>query len=140
MGFRPNRYATVWEVTPGKGNYTTVRLSTSRKNRETGLYEQDFSGFCSFVGEANVAAQHLKRLDRILIEEMDVTTRPGTNKDGQPVTHTNFTVFKFSLAQPGPSRGGQPQQAQRAPQRQVSPLEQNPVDGGSNEAEDELPF
>ena len=31
MGFRSNGYCTVWEVKAGKGNYSDVRINTSKK-------------------------------------------------------------------------------------------------------------
>ena len=54
MGFRNGGYATVWSVESTRPNVTKVRLSTSRKNKQTGEYEQDFSGFCNFVGNCAV--------------------------------------------------------------------------------------
>lgn len=44
MGFRTGAYAKVWEVTPMSDTSTKVRLSVSRKNKQTNEYEQDFSG------------------------------------------------------------------------------------------------
>ena len=137
MGFRVNGYATVWEVTPGRGNFTRVRISTSRKNKETGAYEQDFSGYCTFVGPAHATAQSLKERDRIVLEDIEVTTSRGTNREGQPTTYTNYTVFRFSKAVPYGQSG---QSAQRQAPQSASPLEQNPADGSNNEVEDELPF
>lgn len=46
---------------PGKTDrYQQVRLSTSRKNKKTGQFEQDFSGFCRFIGNANEAAKEVE--------------------------------------------------------------------------------
>ena len=50
MGFRNGAWATCWAVEPKSDTMTTVRLSTSRKERESGEYAQDFSGFVAFVG------------------------------------------------------------------------------------------
>ena len=61
MGFRQDGFMTVWSVEPSKsGNTTRVRLSSSRKNKNTDEWEQDFSGFCTFIGEAHKAAARLK--------------------------------------------------------------------------------
>jgi single-strand DNA-binding protein len=95
MGFRQNSYATVWEVKQGNGNYTDVRLSTSRKNKQTGQYETDFSGFVRFIGTAHQNAGSLKERDRIKIGDCEVTNT--YNKEKQ-VTYTNFAVFSFELA------------------------------------------
>lgn len=75
MGFRVGNYMSVWSTEPSKsGNTTRVRLSSSRKNKMTGEYEQDFSGFCTFIGKAHEAAKHLQAKDRIKILECDVGT------------------------------------------------------------------
>lgn len=42
MGFRTGAYAKVWEVTPMSDTSTKVRMSISRKNKQSGEYEQDF--------------------------------------------------------------------------------------------------
>ena len=57
MGFRQGGYMTVWSAEPSKsGSTTRVRLSSSRKNKKTDEYEQDFSGFCTFIGQAHEMA------------------------------------------------------------------------------------
>lgn len=94
MGFRTGAYATVWETKEGNGNWTDVRLSISRKNRE-GDYETDFSGFVRFIGEASTKAQNLGDRARIKIGECDVTNRYDKEKG---VTYTNFAVFNFEEA------------------------------------------
>lgn len=40
MGFRTGAYAKVWEVTPMSDTSTKVRLSVSRKNKQTNEYSQ----------------------------------------------------------------------------------------------------
>ena len=50
MGFRTGAYAKVWEVTPMSDTSTKVRMSISRKNKQSGEYEQDFSGFVLAIG------------------------------------------------------------------------------------------
>ena len=47
MGFRTGAYAKIWEVTPMSDTSTKVRLSVSRKNKQTNEYEQDFFRLCS---------------------------------------------------------------------------------------------
>ena len=39
MGFRTGAYAKVWEVTPMSDTSTKVRMSISRKNKQSGEYE-----------------------------------------------------------------------------------------------------
>lgn len=97
MGFRNGAYATVWETKPGNGNWTDVRLSISRKNRD-GEYETDFSGFIRFIGDAHTGASYLGEKSRIKIGECDVTNRYDKEKK---VTYTNFAVFSFEDADGG---------------------------------------
>lgn len=125
MGFRKDGYATIWEVKQGNGNYSDVRLSTSRKNKQTDEYVTDFSGFVRFVGTAHQNAGSLKEKDRIKIGDCEVTNSYDKEKK---ITYTNYAVFSFEMA-----NGGQqtPQQAQPS----VAGFE--PIPDGVDE---ELPF
>lgn len=95
MGFRTNSWASVWSVEEGKGNTMKVRLSTSRKNKETNEYEQDFSGFCTFIGNAKAKAEKLKPKDRIKLGDVDVTTWYSKEKC---VEYTTYKVFDFETS------------------------------------------
>lgn len=96
MGFRTNAFATVWSVEPGKSpNATKVRISTSRKNKQTEEWEQDFSGFVNFVGDAGRAAAKLKEKDRIKILGCDVTSRYDADAKRE---YVYYTVFEFEKA------------------------------------------
>lgn len=127
MGFRKNAYSTVWSVEEGRGNTLKVRLSTSRKNRD-GEYEQDFSGFCTFIGNAKAKAEKLKPKDRIKLGDVDVTTWYNKEKGIEYVT---YKVFDFELAN-GFGENAVPAAAMK-PQ-----LEDGPEDGDIEE--DNLPF
>ena len=111
MGFSTGSYAKVWSVEPGKGNFTKVRLSTSRKDRQTGQYEQDFGGFCTFVGQAHAAAQSLVPGDNIRLGDVSVTN--SYNKETK-VTYTNFNVFSFEKGT-APAQHSQPTPVESAP-------------------------
>lgn len=96
MGFRNNTYATVWSVETKTNTLTKCRISISKKNKNTGEYETDFSGYVSFVGTAAASkAAKLKEKDRIKLIDTDVSNKYDKEKD---VTYTNFTVFSFELA------------------------------------------
>ena len=93
MGFRKDAYATVWSVEQKSNTLTNGRISISRKNKNTGEYETDFSGFVSFIGTAAAQkASHLKERDRIRIGDVDVTNKYDKEKN---VTYTNFKIFSF---------------------------------------------
>ena len=93
MGFRNNNYCTVWEVESISDTNTKARISSSRKNKQTGEYETDFSGFVNFIGTAAAKkALGLKEKDRIRLGDVDVTTKYDKEKK---VTYTNFKIFSF---------------------------------------------
>ena len=95
MGFRTGAYAKVWEVTPMSDTSTKVRMSISRKNKQSGEYEQDFSGFVLAIGTAAAKkAASLKEGNRIKLGDVDVTTKYDKEKK---VTYTNFKMFYFEL-------------------------------------------
>ena len=60
MGFRNEAYAKIWEVKPNtSGRSTSVRLSISKKVGD-GQYEDDFTGWVTFIATANDRAAGLK--------------------------------------------------------------------------------
>lgn len=93
MGFRSKNFCTVWEVEAISDTNTKARISTSRKDRQTGTYETDFSGFVNFIGSvAAKKALSLKAKDRIRLGDVDVTTKYNAEKN---VTYTNYKIFSF---------------------------------------------
>ena len=94
MGLRTNCYATIWKIEP-KEKFTKVQASTSKKDKTTGNYETDWSGFINFVGQAHTEIVKYKEKDRIKIEEFEVTNKYDKEKK---VTYTNYSVFKISDA------------------------------------------
>lgn len=132
MGFRENGFMTVWGVEQAKaGNVTRVRLSASRKNKKTGEYEQDFSGFCTFIGKAHDNASFLKERDRIKILSCDVSTSYDKDKG---VGYVNYKVFDFEMAD-----GSKPFPADKKAQEKPTAFEENNEPAGG-EDEDNLPF
>lgn len=101
MGFRTGSFAKVWTVEPKTDTNTTARISISRKNKQTGEYEQDFSGFVSFVGTATAKkAACLKEGDRIKLGDVDVTT---TYNGDKKITYTNYKCFSFDIEGSAPT-------------------------------------
>lgn len=130
MGFRKDAYCTVWSVDPVSDVQTKARISISRKNKQTGEYEDDFSGFISFFGTANAKkAAGLKERDRIKLGDVDVRSKYDKSKN---ITYYNFNVYSFDLqngAGSGNSGAAQPS----------SP--QPPVDTGEvDDSDSRLPF
>ncbi len=134
MGFRKDAYASCWSIEEGRGNTLKVRLSTSRKNKD-GEYEQDFSGFCTFIGTAKAKAEKLKPKDRIKLGDVDVTT--WYNKD-KGVEYITYKVFDFEMANASGDAAPAAETKKTAKPRKKSALEDNPEDGDVDE--DNLPF
>lgn len=132
MGFRQNGFCSVWSAEPSKtGKTTRVRLSSSRKNKATGEYEQDFSGFCTFIGKAHEMAQNLQPKDRIKILECDVGTTYDKENNKE---YVNYKVFEFEMANGNSSNSG----GSKTGTKKKAPLS---VDDGEVESDDsELPF
>ena len=110
MGLHKDGYATVWEATKKSDTMTTVRLSTSRKNKLTDQYEQDFSGFVAFVGADNAsAAARLNEKDRIKLGNIDVTTKYDKEKGRE---YVNYTCFGFEPASISAAQSTQPSEGE----------------------------
>lgn len=102
MGFRSGAYATIWDVESISNTNTKAQISISKKNKDTGEYDTEFSGFVNFLGTAVAGkAARLKKKDRIKLGDVDVTTKYDKDKNR---TYTNFKVFGFEeLEQKGAS-------------------------------------
>lgn len=137
IGFRSGAFCTCWSVEPGQGKYTKVRLSISRKNKETDEYEDEFSGFVMFIGEARAKAERLKERDRIRLGDVDVTRRYDKEKQKE---YYNFKCFSFETEDEfggaGPRHG-----SQAGSQASNNPVDSNPTEGFTAVETDELlPF
>lgn len=121
MGFRQGAFAKVWSVQDMNGKFAKVRLSVSRKNKDTDQYEQTFAGFCTFVGSAYAGSSKLKEGSRIKLGEVDVTSKfdKAANKE-----YVNYTVFSFEDAD------GQIAASQSQPAAH-NHVDSNPVEGDS---------
>lgn len=94
MGFRKDAWATCWNTEVKSDTLTQVRISTSRKDKQSDEYIQDFSGFVAFVGTATAKkAAALKEKDRIKLGDVEVTTKYDKDKDK---TYTNFKCYNFT--------------------------------------------
>ena len=93
MSFRVNAWAKCWQIDPGERS-TKVRISTSRKNKQTNEYEQDFSGFVTLAGTAHKEAANLKVGDTFQIGDCEVTSRYDKEKKKE---YINFTIYSYIL-------------------------------------------
>lgn len=93
MGFRNGAFAKVWEVTPVSDTSTKIRISISVKNKQSGEYQDDFSGYVMCIGTANAQkAAKLTKGARIKLGDVDVSTKYDAERK---VTYTNYKVFSF---------------------------------------------
>jgi len=137
MGFRKDAWASVWSVEEGRGNTMKVRISTSRKRKDTEEYEQDFSGFCTFIGNAKAKAEKLKPKDRIKLGDVDVTTWYNKEKGVEYVT---YKVFDFETSNDAGTSDTAEKPAKKSTKssKKSSGLEDAVEDGDVEE--DNLPF
>ncbi len=119
--------ATVWSVEPVSDTCVKGRISTSKKNKDTGNYDNDFSGFVSFLGTvAAKKAACLKEKDKIKLLRVDVSVKYDKEKNR---TYTNYNIFDFEVLHGGKKTDDKPADAMSA------------VDDGEVETdEDKLPF
>lgn len=93
MSFQNGSFAKIWEFTD-KGNYGVVSMSTSKKNKDTGVYNTDFQHkFVSVVGQAYELAKTLnipKSGASVKITNCAVTNKYDAEKS---VTYWNCVVF-----------------------------------------------
>ena len=103
MGFRTGAWAKVWAVEQKSSTWTKCRISISRRNKQTGEYEPDFSGFADFTGTAAAAkAAELHEGDSIRLGDVDVVRVWDKERQKE---YINFKVFSFEIdGQQNPAR------------------------------------
>lgn len=106
MGFKQGAFARIWSVND-EGKYSTANVSVSRKNKETGKYDVEFSdGYVRLVGSAHEAAKELGLPTReefdsqsdkgvsVKISSCDVTNNYDTKTKK---LYTNCVIFGFEI-------------------------------------------
>lgn len=136
MGWRNGAYATVWAHKDKDGNdrvvdsisdrLTSARISISRKDKNTGKYNTEFSKFVKFAGtSAARKALQLQERDRIRLLEVEYYEEPGKVKGEY---YQNWMVYDFEIQER--DRDFTQQNAQPTPS----------VDEGYDEDDSHLPF
>lgn len=105
MGFGQGKFCKIWKL-EDKGNYHVAEMSTSKKNKGTNEYENDWSN--KFVRLVGTAHQQIKSIDTsktVKIGSCEVTNKYDKEKN---TTYTNYTIFNFEDTQensrPAPSQ------------------------------------
>lgn len=135
MAFQNGAFAKIWEFTD-KGTYGIINLSTSRKNKDTGVYETDFQHkFVSAVGQAYEFVKGLGDIPKNGAS-VKIGNCATTNKyDGdKKTTYWNCAVFALedasfngnggnaAAATPAPAKG-----KKKAPASDVAMLDDDDV-------------
>ena len=72
MGFRVGAYAKVWSIEPKSDTWTKLRISISKKKKDSDEYIYEYSGFVDVNGTVPAArAAKLSEGDRIRLGEVD---------------------------------------------------------------------
>ena len=140
MGFSNGKYARIWSF-ENKGNYSTCRLSISRKDKNTGAYVTDFTdGFVRLVGKAHFDIQNLNidehRGALVKITSCEVTN-VYTAPDGKVSYAPHYTIFGFE------EYGSQSNQGNNQGNASAISVQENSLDDFvkiPDDAGDELPF
>lgn len=146
MGFRVGAYAKVWSIEPKSDTWTKLRISISKKKKDSDEYIYEYSGFVDVNGTVPAArAAKLSEGDRIRLGEVDTLCTWDKEKG---VEHGYRKVFSFytekdkefemkypdllkQLAGQNPSSGGGSSRPAKSAKK--------PVDSGDMDAPD-LPF
>lgn len=92
-------YFTVWDIDVSD-KYTTLKLSTSRKDKDSGEYKNSNWSYVRAVGKAHQLAKGLKQRDRITNVNFSMECEPYV-KDGvkQFPKSPRITFFEFDVAE-----------------------------------------
>lgn len=131
MGFRTGAYCGLWEIEHKSPRWAKVKISTSRKDPETGEYETDFTGFVDFFGTACVQklSRH-KNGDRVILGDVEVTTKYDKEND---IQYTNFKCFSFNEIEEGDNRSSPPKKSGKS-------VDDGEIDPDEDDLEGDYPF
>lgn len=145
MGFRQGAYARVWSVN-NEGKYSTANVSVSKKNKETGKYDVEFSNnYVRLVGTAHEDAQKLNLPTReqfnvdsdkgvvIKISSCDVTS--NYDQKSKKI-YTNFAIFGFEI----PDENGNSSTAKRSRETNKTSTNSHQRKDVVYDEDNELPF
>ena len=90
--FSVGAYAKIWEIKAINANYSDIRISTSKKDKNTGEYTQDFGGYVRMVGQAHEQMSYLSEKDSFKIVRCGVENRYDKEKK---TTYNNFVIFEI---------------------------------------------
>lgn len=100
-------YLKIWEVEHSE-KYSTVKMSSSRKNKMTNEYMNSNWNFVRFVGNAHEKSKRLEKGSRITNMKFSIDNEPYKNKQGETVypPRPKIVVYDFEIVN---ANGGQMQ-------------------------------
>lgn len=103
MGFRQadskgkGGYARLWSV-ENKGKYSTARISTSRKVKDSETWETDFQdGFVRLVGDAHKKAEELTIPERGIGIQITSCEATKTYNAAEKKGYANYIIYAFNV-------------------------------------------
>lgn len=97
LNIADGQHVIVWEV-EDKGNYSLVKMGTSRKDKRDGSYKNSNWSFVRFVGKAHEKAKKLSEKDRILLKGATISLEPYMDGDEKKwPKNPQITVFNFEM-------------------------------------------
>ena len=145
MGFRTGAYAKVWSIEPKSDTWTKLRISISRKKKDSDEYIQDYSGFVDVNGTVPAArAAKLSEGDRIRLGELDDLCTYDKEKHAEYNYRKVFSFFtekdkEFNMKYPDFIRSIAGSIGSQQADKPAARKPKQEVDNGDPEAPD-LPF
>ena len=102
--FSVGSYAKIWKIKEISDKYSDIRISTSKKDKATEQYEQDFGAFVRMVGQAHEQMSYLSEGDKFKILRCGVTNKYDKEKN---VTYTNYVIFEIEADDPADQPGNE---------------------------------
>lgn len=134
MGFRPDAYATLWEVRPTKSDKVlSGRITISRKLKD-GTYEDEFNQWVKLIGNARMQGSDIKSRTRIKIIDCDVKA-PYDYEKGE-TKYYDWVIYDFEVV------GGSTQSAASAPaaKPKASPAKKPAFNDEGDVDDEDVPF
>lgn len=145
MGFRVGSYVKVWTIEPKSDTWTKLRVSISKKKKDSEEYINEFNGFLDVNGTAPAAkAAKLHEGDSIRLGEVDALCSYDKEKRVEHNYYKVFTFFtekdpEFNMKYPELLRSIAGDKPSGSQSRSTKSTSKKSVDDGDVEAPD-LPF
>lgn len=91
MGFRDGAYCKLWKL-DNSGKFPSGQISISYKDKTSGEYVDDFSGFVTFVGDAAKAVDKMTIPGRFKINGCDVSRTYNKEKQKEFIYFRVFNI------------------------------------------------